>query len=67
MFEVGKAYRFTMWRDDREAPPEVIETRPYQLLDVNLPLIKVWDPVAGNTIINTGSISFISASEATEP
>ncbi len=64
MFEVGKLYRFTLWRDDRPAGRSAIEeTRPYEIREVNLPLIKVWDHAVGITIINTASISFVSAIE----
>ncbi len=64
MFEVGKLYRFTLWRDDRgTGQPAVAETRPYEIREVNLPLIKVWDHAVGITILNTASISFISAIE----
>jgi hypothetical protein len=63
MFDEGKSYKFTLWRDDRkEGEPEVFETGPYQIHEVDLPLIRVWDRVTGTTIINTASISFISAS-----
>jgi hypothetical protein len=67
MFEVGKAYRFTLWQANRkEGETEAFRTAPYEIREVNLPLIKVWDPVSGMTIINTASITFINASEHVE-
>jgi len=64
MFEVGKSYRMTMWRDDRKEP-QVQEYAPCVVREVNLPLIKIWDMAAGEMVINTASLSFISAREAT--
>lgn len=64
MFEVGNVYSFTM--SDRGYAGD-IGTSSWEVVEVNHPLVKIFNGFANETrIVNTGSVFFISATLQTE-
>lgn len=66
MFEVGKSYSVKLW-EDVPGDRAVTEYGPREVIEVAFPLVKFRDPhgpKAGEIIINTASLSFISAEKA---
>lgn len=64
MFEVGKHYSFRMWIPGT-GDGTISETPVYTVNEVALPLLKIFDRVDGETVLNTSSHAFVSAREVT--
>jgi hypothetical protein len=62
MFEVGKFYRFKMWKPGKDGG-EITEHVACKVVSVEFPLVKVVAS-GGNVIVNVASLAFVSAQEA---
>lgn len=65
MFEVGKHYKFHLWKPGANGG-EIYETCHYAIIEERLPLLKIWAMAYGETIFNTSSPTFVSATEVDE-
>ena len=66
MFEVGKFYRVKMWEDSHDGGV-ITEYGAAEVVEVSLPLVKFKDIAlmgGGETIVNTASLAFVSATIA---
>ena len=63
MFEVGKHYHFKMWSPGPNGGTHV-DLAACEIKEVHLPLVTVSSPGVPDVIVNTASISFVSAREA---
>jgi hypothetical protein len=68
MFEVGQFYWVRMWEDSDEDKGGIItEYGAAQVIEVSLPLVKFKNidlAGGGETIVNTASLAFVSATIA---
>jgi hypothetical protein len=59
MFELGRTYRFRMWEPSGDGG--TMKEFSGSIVEVSLPLLRVNTEMDGETILNAGSASFVSA------